>query len=90
VDLDGTSVLLVRVGERVYACGAVCAHRGGPLAEGKLTGTRLTCPWHGWMYEIRTGECLFPPRGSAVPAYATGLDDGHIWVDVPAAGAPAC
>ncbi|HWP74457.1 MAG TPA: Rieske (2Fe-2S) protein, partial [Methylomirabilota bacterium] len=51
VELDGTRIVLARVGSAVYACGDVCAHRGGPLSEGKLTGTRLACPWHGWMYD---------------------------------------
>ena len=36
VELDGTRIVLARVGSAVYACGDVCAHRGGPLSEGKL------------------------------------------------------
>jgi hypothetical protein len=47
---DGTCIVLVPVGDAVYACGGVRAHRGGPLGQDKLQGTRLICPWHGWMY----------------------------------------
>jgi nitrite reductase/ring-hydroxylating ferredoxin subunit len=83
VQLDGTRIVLARVGDAVYACGDVCSHRGGPLSEGKLNGTRLVCPWHGWMYDVRTGQCLFPGRGEAVPSYPVRTDAGEIFVELP-------
>jgi nitrite reductase/ring-hydroxylating ferredoxin subunit len=83
LDVEGTAVILVRVGEAVYACGGVCAHKGGPLAEGKVSGARIACPWHGWMYDVRTGQCLFPARGGAVPSYPVRIADGDVWVDLP-------
>jgi nitrite reductase/ring-hydroxylating ferredoxin subunit len=90
VEVDGAPVLVVRVGESIYACGAVCTHKGGPLAEGKLSGTRLACPWHGWMYDVRTGECVFPGRGARVPTYATRVEGDDVWVETPSPGAGAC
>jgi nitrite reductase/ring-hydroxylating ferredoxin subunit len=86
VDVDGTVMVMVRVGDAVYACGAVCAHKGGPLEDGKLSGTRLACPWHGWMYDVRTGDCVFPARGARVPRFPTVVDAGDVWVEMPAAG----
>ena len=83
VDAEGTRVVLVRVGDQVHALGDVCAHQGGPLSEGKLSGTRLACPWHGWMYDVRTGQCLFPARGDAVPSYRVRLDGADVIVDLP-------
>ena len=82
VEADGTRVVLVRVGDRVHALGEVCAHRGGPLSDGKLSGTRLACPWHGWMYDVRTGQCVFPGRGAAVPIYPVRVENDEVWVDV--------
>jgi nitrite reductase/ring-hydroxylating ferredoxin subunit len=90
VDVGGTPVVLVRVGDAVHACGGVCSHRGGPLADGTLSGTRLACPWHGWMYDVRTGECVFPGRGARVPIYPTRIDAGEIWVEMPANGQAPC
>lgn len=84
VEVEGATVVLVRVGDAVYACGETCAHRGGPLGEGRLTGTRLACPWHGWMYDVRTGECVFPGRGARVPSYAVTVEGGDVWLDLPA------
>jgi nitrite reductase/ring-hydroxylating ferredoxin subunit len=83
VEVHGTRVVLARAGAQVYACGDVCAHRGGPLSEGKLSGTRLACPWHGWMYDVRTGQCTFPGRGASVPSYPVRVDGGDIFVELP-------
>ena len=83
VDVHGVRVVLARAGDRVYACGDVCSHRGGPLSLGKLSGTRLACPWHGWMYDVRTGQCTFPTRGDAVPSYAVRIEGNDVFVDVP-------
>lgn len=84
VTVDGARLVLVRAGEEVHALADECAHHGGPLSEGRLTGTRLACPWHGWMYDVRTGQCLFPRRGGAVPRYPVRVDGEDVWVDVDA------
>jgi 3-phenylpropionate/trans-cinnamate dioxygenase ferredoxin subunit len=83
VDAGGVRVVLARVGEDVYACGDVCTHRGGPLNDGKLSGTRLTCPWHGWMFDVRTGTCAFPARGNPIASYAVRIDGNEVFVEVP-------
>ena len=83
VEAEGTRVVVVRVGDQVHALGDVCAHRGGPLSEGKLSGMRLACPWHGWMYDVRTGQCLFPGRGASVPVYPVRVEEGAIFVELP-------
>ncbi len=59
---------LARVEGQFYAVNAICPHRGGPLAEGKLNGCVLTCPWHGWTFDVRTG---LPdhPGGHSISAY---------------------
>jgi 3-phenylpropionate/trans-cinnamate dioxygenase ferredoxin component len=82
-EVNGTRVVLARVGERVYACADTCSHRGGPLSEGKLSGARLTCPWHGWMYDVRSGQCLLPARGSAIATYPVRIEGDEIWIEVP-------
>ena len=83
VEAEGTRLVLVRVGEQVHAIGDTCVHQGGPLSGGKLTGNRLACPWHGWMYDVRTGQCVFPPRGTAVPSYPVRVEDDTVWVALP-------
>lgn len=83
VEANGLGVVLARVRDEVFACGAACAHQGGPLAEGRLSGVRLACPWHGWMYDVRTGACVLPGRGARVASYAVRVEAGEVWVDLP-------
>lgn len=80
VEAEGRRIVLVRLGDQVYACGDVCPHQGGALSAGRLAGARLACPRHGWMFDVRTGDCLFPPRGRPVPSYPVRLEDGQVLV----------
>ncbi len=57
----GAAWLLARVGDDVFCLPAACAHAGGPLADGHLEGTVVTCPYHGWSYDVRDGSCLVDP-----------------------------
>jgi nitrite reductase/ring-hydroxylating ferredoxin subunit len=57
----GRPVALFNVGGTFYATDGVCLHRGGPIGEGLLEGTRVTCPWHGWEYDVRTGQNVGNP-----------------------------
>jgi len=82
VEAEGARVVLVRVGDQVHALGDACAHKGGPLSEGRLSGTRLACPWHGWMYDVRTGQCVFPGRGASVASYAVRVENDEVRVEV--------
>ncbi|MEN0061811.1 MAG: Rieske (2Fe-2S) protein [Myxococcota bacterium] len=51
------AIVLVRVDGQIHAVDSVCPHAGGPLGEGDLDGTQLTCPWHGWAFDVTTGVC---------------------------------
>jgi nitrite reductase (NADH) small subunit len=63
---------LVTVGERwvglfnldghYHAVDNLCLHRGGPLCEGAIRGTVVTCPWHGWQFELTTGALIQDPK----------------------------
>ena len=51
-------VVVANVDGQFFAMDGICAHQGGPLAAGELTGCILTCPWHGWQYSVETGQQL--------------------------------
>jgi nitrite reductase/ring-hydroxylating ferredoxin subunit len=55
VEVNGRQIALFNVDGTFHAIDNTCLHRGGPLAEGELEGTVVTCPWHGWQYDIVTG-----------------------------------
>ena len=54
-------VALFNVEGAIHALDGICPHAGGPLAEGTLRGTIITCPWHGWQFDVTDGRnCLNP------------------------------
>jgi len=62
VVVNGRHVALFRLGDEFYALDNMCLHRGGPLCEGFIENSVVTCPWHGWSYEIKTGTMVQDPR----------------------------
>jgi len=62
-----------------YAVNAVCPHRGGPLAEGTLAGCVLTCPWHGWTFDVRNGLADHP-GGHSISAYEVRVEGEDVLV----------
>ena len=55
VNVNGKDVALFNVDGTFCAIDNTCLHRGGPLGEGELDGKIVTCPWHGWRYDVTTG-----------------------------------
>ena len=54
-------VALYNVDGQFHAIDGVCPHQGGPLGKGCLSGGIVTCPWHGWQFDVRTGTSLLRP-----------------------------
>lgn len=52
-------VALYNVDGEFYALDGVCPHQGGPLGKGVLQGPVVTCPWHGWQFDVRDGQHQF-------------------------------
>lgn len=57
----GREIAVFHVDGEYFAIDNTCIHRGGPLGEGELQGKTVTCPWHGWSYDVSTGLCTFNP-----------------------------
>jgi nitrite reductase (NADH) small subunit len=72
-------IALAHVDGSFYAVQHACIHLHGPLGEGKLDGCVLTCPWHGWQYDVRTGENEFD-RAIRLKTYEVQVDDGDVRV----------
>ena len=66
---NGVPVAVFRVGGTLYAIDARCTHVGGPLDQGALDGTRVTCPLHGSVFDVRDGKVLRGPAARAVTPY---------------------
>jgi len=90
VEVAGRSIGVFNVGGSFYALRNRCPHQGGPLCRGRLSGgvvstrpgeyewTRdgeiLRCPWHGWEFDVRTGQSWFDPAGTRVRAYPVTVE----------------
>jgi nitrite reductase/ring-hydroxylating ferredoxin subunit len=80
VEVNGEKVCIANVEGRYYAIGNVCTHMGGPLAEGKIEGFEVQCPWHGTKFDIRTGNVVRPPAMRSEPTYEVKVEDNNILI----------
>jgi len=98
LDVGGRSIGVFNVEGRLFALRNSCPHQGAELCAGTLGGTMvpsqpltyeyalqglvLRCPWHGWEFDLETGEKLFDPRSRArVKTYPVTVEDGVVVVD---------
>jgi len=80
VEIEDRLVVLIRVGQQVFAIDDVCTHDGGPLAEGELNGYDISCPRHGARFDIRTGKALSLPATRPTVVHDVKLEQGQILV----------
>ncbi len=90
-DVPPGSARVVSAGERelalfnvdgtFHATQAKCLHLGGPLGHGRLDGCVVSCPWHGWQYDVTTGENEFD-RALALETFDVVVEGGHVKVAV--------
>jgi glycine betaine catabolism B len=80
VDVNGERICVAIVEGKYYAIGNVCTHMGGPLAEGKLEGFEVECPWHGSKFDVRTGKVVRPPAMREEPSYEIKVEDNNILI----------
>jgi nitrite reductase/ring-hydroxylating ferredoxin subunit/multimeric flavodoxin WrbA len=82
----GTTPLAVSYVNGVFGIiSGVCNHVGGPLGEGTLQGEYVVCPWHHWKFHHQTGNGEPGFEGDSVPAYASKVEAGNLWVDLASA-----
>ncbi len=81
VNADGRSIALFRIKNEYYAVANACIHRGGPLGEGELNEYQVTCPWHGWKYDVRNGSFTVIPT-LKVKTYKVKEENGGIFIEV--------
>ena len=81
VEVEGKKVALFNLDGSFYAIDDTGPHRGGPLSEGEVTGDEVTCPWHGAVYNIKTGA-LGPPAPRGVACYAVRVQGSDVEFEV--------
>lgn len=90
--VKGRPIVVFNIAGEYFAMLNKCPHQGAPLADGKLTalmtspsagmvrceraGEILRCPWHGWEFDVRSGESWFDPAHTKVRMYEVDLETG--------------
>ncbi|MHB8501827.1 MAG: Rieske 2Fe-2S domain-containing protein [Candidatus Acidiferrales bacterium] len=86
VQVGEHEVAIFNLGDRFLAVGNRCPHRGGPLAEGIVSGATVVCPLHAWKVSLETGSVVSAPNApNCVEAFHTCVKDGFIFLEMPLA-----
>jgi nitrite reductase/ring-hydroxylating ferredoxin subunit len=79
VSIPGRDIALFRIGDEVFALDDQCPHKGAPLSAGHVEDGCVTCPFHGWHFDVRTGACAdVPARPAAV--IPLRIQDGQVFL----------
>ncbi len=68
-------------GDAVFALEDRCPHKGGPLSQGIVFGTQVSCPLHGWLVGLHDGEAVSPDRG-CVRRFAVRVENGEVFLQL--------
>jgi nitrite reductase (NADH) small subunit len=74
-------VCVANVNGEYSALDNVCPHRGGPLGQGYIEGDKLTCPWHGWQFDPKTGAVAHAPS-QKIATYSLQLEGDDVFVEI--------
>ena len=78
-EVEGKTLAIFNVDGTYHAIDNTCVHRGGPLGEGEMEGSVVTCPWHGWQYNVVTGVCVNNPS-ARVEVYQVKVEGDEVKV----------
>jgi nitrite reductase (NADH) small subunit len=87
VEAAGRTLALYNDAGEFFALDDTCPHQGASLGEGMLHQGRVICPWHSWIFDLRTGQCPKAPHIS-VDTYRVRVSDDTIEVEIPEDEAP--
>ena len=85
--IGGQRIAVFRTGEGFFALGGHCPHRDGPLEDGIVADACVTCPLHGWRFDLRSGSVIAGGEG-AVAVYDVIERSGQLFLALDAAGKP--
>jgi nitrite reductase (NADH) small subunit len=74
---DGDIAVFRTAGEKFYALRDKCPHKGGPLSQGIVHGTSVTCPLHAWVISLQTGEAMGLDSG-CTPRFDVKVENGRV------------
>jgi len=82
VEAEGQTIALFNVDGTFYAIENTCTHVGGPLSEGALVGSEVTCPWHGAQFNVASGKVLGPPARRDVKSFVVTVEGSDVLIEL--------
>ena len=79
-NIEDRRIAIFNLGGTLYAIDNHCTHRDGPVGAGELKEGMITCPWHGWRFNVTTGHCL--EGGANLRCYPVHVEGSDVLVDV--------
>ena len=79
--VSGKEIAFFLLEGQIHAIENKCGHRGGPLADGYVESGQVRCPWHAWLFDIRTGQCVNAP-GFDQKSFKVKTEAGEVYVEV--------
>lgn len=80
-ELDGREFLICNINGNLHAVDGVCPHRGALLIQGDLAGKAVSCPWHGWEFDVETGEGITNPAAHLC-TYSIVMEDDTVCIEL--------
>jgi nitrite reductase (NADH) small subunit len=80
-EVDGVAVCLANVNGEFSALNNICPHRQGPLGQGWIEGEAVVCPWHSWVFNVKTGVAEYPER-TRTEVFPVRVEGEDVLVDI--------
>ena len=79
-EIDGNAIAVFLVDGEYFALDNSCPHQGGPLDQGKVEDKCVYCPWHGWQFDLESGDHVQGKKSATT--YDVTVEDGGVYVSV--------
>src|SRR4030095_8823680 len=81
VQVNGQNICLANIDGKYFAINNICSHEGGPLADGRLEGYEVECPWHQSKFDMRNGQVKVPPAVEPQVTYQVKVEGEDVLIN---------
>jgi len=81
-EVEGKRIAIFNIDGQFSAIDDTCTHAGGPLSEGQVQDSKVTCPWHGAQFDIKSGAVLQGPAANNITCYKVKIEGDDIYLEV--------
>jgi nitrite reductase/ring-hydroxylating ferredoxin subunit len=79
IAIEGAPIAVFHINDGFFAIDDACTHEDAPLGDGEVRGATVVCPYHDWIFDIKTGACETEPE-RPIGCFSTKVFDDFVWV----------